>query len=302
MLIVSETGGIRSLLHPGAQAMIDPKFLEAAPLYKKYPYQGPNNLGKMEGEFDVRIKMFCYTCGSDQTFQRCGAQNCQVSVRKLDRVKDRNPSDPISSNGSINVGWFLCANCGAFGYGFLVRISDDGQKIEKVGQYPPWSIDPHPYVKEAAAEHLDIYKKGLINESQGYGIGAYAYYRRIVELVIDGLLDDIGKVMEGMPGHDAYVAKLKEVKEDHQASNKIEVVKDLLPPHLSPGGRNPLGIIHRALSQGIHSDSDEECVELAGLIRESLVFLLETVSRQRKSAAGFTANIDAIQKKLDKKN
>ena len=28
-------------------------------------------------------------------------------------------------------------------------------------------------------------KKGLINESQGYGIGAFAYYRRIVEVVND---------------------------------------------------------------------------------------------------------------------
>jgi hypothetical protein len=173
--------------------------------------------------------------------------------------------------------------------------------IEKVGQYPPWSIEPDAHVKEAVGEHLHLYKKGLICESQGYGIAAYAYYRRIVELIINSLLDDIGKMMDGMPNHDEFVAKIEEVRGDRQASNKIEVVKEMLPPVLSPGGLNPLGVIYGALSGGIHNDSEEECLELAQMIRESLVFLLATVSLHRKQSAGFSASIDAIKKKLDKR-
>jgi hypothetical protein len=281
--------------------MIDPKFLQEAPLYKKYPYQAPENLGTFDAEFDVRIKMFCTVCRTDHTFVRCGAQNDQIPIRKLDGVKDRDPHAPISPNGSINVGWFLCANCRQFGYGFMVHVSDDGQKIEKVDQFPPWSIEPDAYVKEAVGDHLEHYKRGLICESQGYGIGAYAYYRRIVEWVIDGLLDDIGKMMDGMPDHDEYVSKLTEVKGDHQASNKIDVVKELLPAVLRPGGVNPLALIYDALSQGIHCESDDDCLELGRLLRESLVFLQETVTRHRKGATEFLANIEAIKKKLDKR-
>ncbi len=38
-------------------------------------------------------------------------------------------------------------------------------------------------------EHLKDYRKGLICENHSYGVGAYSYYRRIIENVIDDLLN-----------------------------------------------------------------------------------------------------------------
>lgn len=60
-------------------------------------------------------------------------------------------------------------------------------------------------------EREETFKKGLTCESQGYGIGAYAYYRRIVEEVIDELLDGIADLMSG-EDKEKYMEALEEKK------------------------------------------------------------------------------------------
>ena len=49
--------------------------------------------------------------------------------------------------------------------------------------------------------------KGLVSESQGYGIGAFAYYRRIVEEIIDEMLKQIGDLISGVD-KERYAAAL----------------------------------------------------------------------------------------------
>lgn len=46
-------------------------------------------------------------------------------------------------------------------------------------------------------KYEEYYKKGRILENFTNGIGAYAYYRRIIEGIIDDLLDRIPKLMTG---------------------------------------------------------------------------------------------------------
>lgn len=47
----------------------------------------------------------------------------------------------------------------------------------------------------ALGDHASSYKKGLICESHGYGIGAHAYYRRIVENIVNWLLEQVGDLL-----------------------------------------------------------------------------------------------------------
>ena len=60
--------------------------------------------------------------------------------------------------------------------------------MKKVGQSPAWDIVMDKELESLLGDHAYFYKSGLICESQRYGIGAFAYYRRIVEEVIDELL------------------------------------------------------------------------------------------------------------------
>jgi hypothetical protein len=60
-------------------------------------------------------------------------------------------------------------------------FSPKGGFVQKVGQFPPWSIRVDRNAEQILGQHVEIYKRGLTCESQGYGIGAFSYYRRIVE-------------------------------------------------------------------------------------------------------------------------
>lgn len=146
--------------------------------------------------------------------------------------------------------------------------------------------------------HKDYLIKGLVCESQSYGIAAFSYYRRIVEEIIDGLLEEIG----GLISDDekaAYDAALSEVKATRIAAEKIELVKDLLPPILRPEGMNPLALLHGVLSEGLHANTDERCLELAVEVREILTFLASQVAATSAASRSFTERMRTL---LDKRS
>ena len=127
---------------------------------------------------------------------------------------------------------------------------------------------------------------------------AYAYYRRIIENLIDKLLDMVPDLLDGSD-KEQYLKALEETKHNINASEKIDLVKDLLPESLRPGGVNPLSALHQSLSEGLHAKSDDECIELATSIRLVLTYLVEQIAQKRKSSAQFT---DGMKKLLDKKS
>ena len=61
---------------------------------------------------------------------------------------------------------------------------------------------------------------------------------------------------------------------------------------------NPLSTLHSVLSEGLHSESDERCVELAMTIREVLVFLVNQVAVTKTAGASFT---DGMRKLLERR-
>jgi hypothetical protein len=170
--------------------------------------------------------------------------------------------------------------------------------MEKVGQVPAWSIEIEKNLGVILGESTQYYKKGLICESQGYGIGAHAYYRRIVEDIIDELLEAIADHISSKEELVHYKETLLLVKETRIAQEKIQLIKELLPVSLQPNNVNPLQIIYDELSEGIHNNSDEECLESADAIRKALVYLAKQVIGKKTDHENFT---DGIQKLLDKK-
>jgi hypothetical protein len=165
--------------------------------------------------------------------------------------------------------------------------------MRKVGQNPPWSINMEKNLEKLLEDHADFYKKGLICESQGYGIGAYAYYRRIVETIIDQLLDLIPEILEP-DKQQQYNEALIKTKETVSAKDKMAIIKDLLPSSLKAEGHNPLSIIYKSLSEGIHSLSDDDCLVQAELIRRSLNFLIDEILRKKQTLKEYTDSIKKL--------
>ena len=167
----------------------------------------------------------------------------------------------------------------------------------KVGQEPPWDIVPDTQLEKALGKRVDYYKKALVCESQSYGIGAFAYYRRIVEEIIDELLSGVVSLLNDQEkGH--YIEVLEQVKKTTITQDKIQLVKDLLPSVLRPDGMNPLSGLHEALSEGLHAESDERCMELAVTIRDVLIFLVSQISITNTAAANFS---NSMRKLLERK-
>ena len=162
------------------------EFYEEYGLYQKYVVK-EESAGNLAETFArvlsaPSLNLYCPNCKTIQTFNRtandyCGLPNAQQIQRETFRC---------SGN--------FCTH--SFTYYFVYLTERDGSRyIVKVGQYPPFRLQPITQEAKALGDHVDDYVKGLACEKQAFGVGAYAYYRRIVEELIDNLLDRIPSLM-----------------------------------------------------------------------------------------------------------
>ena len=262
--------------------MPDRKFLETYPLYRKFKLILPGTLDLIE---KPSINMPCETCKSAQTFNMTNEYYHGFSCKNY------------PSAGTVVRAEYKCSLCHKFMRYFFILLDIGRQYVMKVGQEPPWEISMDRNLEKMLGTHSEFYKKGLTCESQGYGIGAFSYYRRIVEEIIDSLLIDIAGLIP-TEQHAHYIEALKDVKKTIVAQDKINLVKDLLPSTLRPGGINPLSILHEILSEGLHAHDDQTCLELAMDLRKPLVYLVNELISRKSEAKTFT---DGMKKFLEKK-
>ena len=294
--------------------MPDSKFLEEYGLYRKFWL--PNICRHVLDQLpSPSLQVFCPNCKDERTWQEVRHHRRLVGVALPISV-----TTPVHNcKVAIQYG---CAYCGETSLTYIVQFGSDSAKVKqaeqflisqgkmfdvsghgdwvmKIGQFPPWSIDPPVELRDALGEHESLYKRGTICESQGYGIGAFAYYRRIVEDMIDQLLADVANLIEPHE-REKYRAALAKVEATIVAADKIEVVKDMLPTFLRPGGINPLQTLHEALSVGIHALDEEECLALAESIRHSLAMLCKHIALAKQDAEEYATKITSVKERLDK--
>jgi len=237
--------------------------------------------------------MYCPRCESEQTFVNCGSQNRDKSHSELYELV----SDPFN----VLLARYLCAGCKEFGRLFILETGKaDGKRfIRKIGQKPDWEAALEPRLAKALGSRETLFRRGVDCESSGYGIGAFAYYRRLVEDILDELLNMIPPLLEG-EAKAKYVEALGRTSATPVAQDKIALVKDLLPANLRPGGINPLQILYDALSAGLHAHTDEDCLELAGAVREALVYLMDELKRAGDARQQFTEGMRRVLEKRAK--
>ncbi len=261
--------------------MPDREFFEHYPLYRKLAIELSAYLSTLPRP---PLHVFCGECTSDQTFTMRNSYG--VSSQSI---------TPVA--GSLAEVRYTCTACNKYSRYFFLAFGPAAEWVMKVGQIPAWDITPDQTISAMLGNHASYYKKGLICESQGYGIAAFAYYRRIVEEIIDQLLTEIAELLVD-EDRARYLAALEQTKQTRVTQEKIDLVRDLLPPILRPDGMNPLGVLHHALSEGLHAESDERCIEIAASIRQILVFLTHQVAASRAASRTFT---ESMRKLLEKK-
>jgi hypothetical protein len=189
---------------------------------------------------------------------------------------------------------FRCKNCGQSTktYAVLtVRAADDAADVEvmKLGEFPPYAAPISQKVERLLGKgDLELYRKGMRAEAQAFGIGAATYFRRVVDSQWKLLVTEIRDAASVLGEKDLSVfdAALAET----QFSAAVEMLKDALPAKLLILDRqNPLTLLYRPLSIGLHDMSDDQCLQQAADIRTVLAALLENIGDVLKDQAELKA-------------
>jgi hypothetical protein len=199
---------------------------------------------------------------------------------------------------------YTCRNCRETSklYGFLLQppktLPIVGKALfgmVKVAEWPEFGPHTPPRVSALLGRDRDLYFKGRRSESQGLGIGAYSYYRRVVEHQKNRLLDEILKVAEKTGARPDLRAAIEAAKKETRFSQAIAGVKDLIPDVLKIDGQNPLTLLHTALSKGLHELSEAECLARAGAIRVVLVELADRMEQLLRDHRELKGAVAALQ-------
>ncbi len=272
------------------------EFLEEYALYRKFIYNLPESLDELN---KVNINMRCPNCKETRTFRFLNHYLHEYKQPSMLGMNYPTNFNLLKPNYIIHLN-YVCAACEKFNRTFSLRIGEKKQYIEKVGQYPPWDISIKKKLRNILGEFSDYYKKGLICESHAYGIGANIYYRRIVDEIIGELLEDIKAFLDG-EDRKKYEKVLEDTKKSKNAQDKIKLVKNLIPPILMIGSHNPLELLYKILSEGIHKKTDEECLEDAHIIRKTFVFLINNIIQKQKDKQEYYETMKLLEKKAQKK-
>jgi hypothetical protein len=244
------------------------EFLVATPLYSWRKVQLP----ELAKDLDPgQMELACGTCGGKRPFrERPSPSGSGVGM-------------PVERSRSIQRGVYyfnvFCGFCCKEKYTYMVEIDPEEQRARKVGQSPPWSIEIEKTVEDALGPSKDFFKRGLVCLSQGFGLGACIYFRRVLEEQVDSILSLLEQLLAMDPATQDEAERLAELRRGKAADKKLEKAYPLVPPSLVIDGINPLKLLYGQLSQGVHALAEDECCLLAEQMHQTLVYVVSELTR-----------------------
>ena len=192
---------------------------------------------------------------------------------------------------------FTCRHCKQYKKTFsLLLEGKQSGEVVKLGESPPFAPHTPSKLKHLVESDRDRYMKGRMAESYGLGVGAFAYYRQVVENIKTQLFTEIIKVVGLRPGNEKLIKELEAAKKEGQFSKAVGKIKRVLPDVLLYKGHSPLLLLHSALSENLHEGSDESCLKLAQNIRIVLSDLAERISFALKEESSLDEAFSELMK------
>jgi len=191
---------------------------------------------------------------------------------------------------------YTCVSCRKEKHTFLLEqeVTEDIVKIQKYGQLPRKKLERNSKLQKFFKRDAEYYEKALISLNSGYGIAAFAYFRRIVELNISQLLDLVSSDLDPSDKQNPMNLAIEELRKESPMSDKIKIANNALPEYLKPNGLNPLGRIYSILSEGVHSLTDEECLSKAESMQACLSFLITELASRKRNIDNFKKMVGAL--------
>lgn len=195
---------------------------------------------------------------------------------------------------------YLCSNCRktfkTFSLEFYVAEDNHSGSCMKFGEYPVYGPPTPARLIKLIGPDRELFLQGRRCENQGLGIGAFTYYRRVVENQKERILEEVIKVAKKLNTAQDIVKTLETAKKEDQFSKAMVSVKDAIPQALLINGYNPLTLLHKALSKGIHGKTDEECFNDAHSIRVVLAELSDRLTQALKDEVEINSAISNLLK------
>lgn len=264
--------------------------LETWPLYRALHYRGAQDYT----DLPQNIWLYCEKC-----------KNVQRWSRETMRKDARGISHRIKQRIGFVEAIYHCRNCPIdppfVRYSLYWSKKDEpldavGEFL-KVGQWPPLEEKvPATVEKILDEEDLAFYKNALRMRNNNLGIAAIAYLRRVVENRINDVLDVLAQAAREHSFAAEELARIKAVKASKRFDEKIDYAAKLLPPHLRPEGRpNPIDVLHGLASEGLHSKSEEECIDIFDKVRKVFEYAFGNLNVQIEEARAFVKSLEKLQ-------
>lgn len=261
-------------------------------------------------EFGTRAVMkVCGVGGEPPSFPDSGANwrlpriQIYCDHRDCGGVRYFEPEQDDSWTPSGESSWkylrYMCGNCKEGTKLYAVGLTPKDWRtaeIVKLGEFPPFGPPLSSRLLRFVGEGAGLLKRGYRSEKDGLGIGAFGYYRRVLDQqrvrIFDRLIE-ISRVL----GAEEVVDDLKRARKETQFKLAIDTIKKSLPQALYIEGHNPLTLLHSALSEGLHELSDDKCLEMAADVRLVLTELAERLDQLSKDDKKLKAAVGRLSQK-----
>ena len=201
--------------------------------------------------------------------------------------------------------YYQCRNCRSDYKAYALKIckkNKDGLwAVLKLGEFPAFGPQTPSQAMKLIGGERDLFLMGRRCENQGMGIGAFVYYRRVLDNQRIRIFDELIRVISKINPDDAVISELEAAKKETQFTKAVDVIKTALPQSLNINGYNPLSLLHSALSEGVHTHDDQGCLDLASSVRAVLFEFAEKLAFALKEEKELSDAITRLANKNNKK-
>ncbi|WP_263418690.1 hypothetical protein [Terriglobus albidus] len=226
---------------------------------------------------DETIKSVAYHCF------RCRKMTLTVVYREIG--KEERPVATVPSS---------------FSRGFKVPTIPVLTDVMKVGQFPaPRIVIPQKLEKNLGEDAVELYRKAMICRNSGFGLAAVGYMRRIVEDKTNELIEVAAAFAEAHHVKSETVAKMRKAIDADKYTpyeTKLKIAGSVFPKNLRVGDVNPLDLLFRYVSKGLHGLSELECIAIADEIRTVFTYVFENLQAEISDRRRFVDTVNKLSK------
>ena len=280
------------------------EFLETAPLYYPMEFSLPDAFERM---LPPVLHLKCCV-GDKQPFKNAGST--VITHIGIDRYTTQSA---IPGSGHVPHHWpimspgiyllvYKCQGCASefhclLSITFKDNVVGPQAVVRKAGQVPAFDIRVHPNItKHLSPEAMTFYSRAQIAISHSFGIAACVYLRRMLADQITPLLEINYQIKKQEFANEKELKRFEEAIAAKTFDEKIRLISQGLPDFIEVPGNNPVLLAYRQLSNGLHSLSDTECVDVAKRVSDILLHLLVNLQDEKESRQQYLASVRALSK------